>query len=311
MAEQHPPLIVIVGPTGIGKTRLAVDLAQRLGGEIVSADSRQVYRGMDIGTAKPSAEERRLAAHHLIDILDPDQWLSLAEFQKMAYRAIDAIHARGRLPLLVGGTGQYVRAVVDGWGIPEVEPHHGLRADLESYAALYGASALHSRLREVDPHAADAIDYRNVRRVVRALEVYLVSGEPISRLQEQTPPPYRILQIGLTMPREALYRRVDCRVDAMIAAGWVDEMRRLLAAGYSWELPAMSSLGYPQIAAHLRGELTLEEAAAIIKRETHRFIRQQYNWFSPGDPAIHWFDVDQDPADAIAALAAGWLVQQA
>lgn len=286
------PLLVVVGPTAVGKTALAVRLGEALGGEVVSADSRQVYRGMDIGAAKPTAEERARAAHHLIDLRDPDEPLSLAEYQALAYRTIDGLLARGRLPMLVGGSGQYVHAVVEGWGIPAVPPDETLRAQLYAEAEAAGAEALHARLRALDAVAAARIDPRNVRRVVRALEVCLVAGRPISELQRKAPPPYRIAPIGLTRPRPALYRRVDDRVDAMIAAGLADEVRRLAEAGYGWRLPAMSGLGYRQMGAYLRGETSLEEAAQSIKRETRRFIRQQYNWFRLSDPRIRWFDLE-------------------
>ncbi len=305
--EAHLPLLVVVGPTAVGKTGIAIRLAEALNGRIVSADSRQVYVGMDIGTAKPSPVEQGRARHALVDILQPDERLTLAEYQDMAYEAIEAAHAVGRLPILVGGTGQYVRAVVEGWGIPRVAPHPGLRADLTGMAYVYGATALHAWLAEVDPEAAQAIDYRNVRRVVRALEVYLVAGQPISVLQERHPPPYRILQIGLTRPRESLYRRIDARVDRMMAEGLVDEVRALLEADYGWDLSSMSSLGYRQFAPYFKGEASLEEAAGAIKRETRRFVRQQGTWFRLDDPAIQWFDLDEVGFEAILAAVRGWL----
>ena len=290
--SQNPPLIVIVGPTAVGKTALALRLGRTLDVEVVSADSRQVYRGMDIGTAKPTPEERRLVPHHLIDVVDPDEPFGLAQYQTMAYAAIDDVLARGRLPLLVGGSGQYVRAVVEGWGIPRVPPDRALRDELYRQAETQGAEALHARLRTLDPVAAERIDPRNVRRVVRALEVCLCTGERISDLQRRRPPPYRILQIGLTMPRPSLYRRIDERVDRMLAAGLVAEVQSLVARGYDYELPSMSGLGYRQIGAYLRGEISLDEAVHLIKRETRRFVRQQYNWFRLDDERIHWLDVE-------------------
>jgi len=294
-------LLVIVGPTAVGKTALALRLGKALGGEVVSADSRQVYRGMDIGTAKPTAEERARIPHHLMNIRDPDEPLSLAEYQALAYRAIDDSLARGKLPMLVGGTGQYVHAVAEGWGIPAVPPDEALRAELYAEAETAGPQALHARLRALDPVAAERIDPRNVRRVVRALEVCLIAGQPISELQRKTPPPYRVLQVGLTRPRPALYRRADDRVEGMMAAGLVDEVRRLVEAGYGWHLPAMSGLGYREIGAYLRGEIPLEEAALCIKRETRRFIRHQYNWFRLSDPHIRWFDLDAIPLSEVQA----------
>jgi tRNA dimethylallyltransferase len=271
---------------------------------VISADSRLFYRGMDIGTAKPSPAERRAVPHRLIDICDPDEPLSLGAYQDLAYAAIDQAHAAGRLPLLVGGTGQYVRAVVEGWGIPRVAPQPALRRALEAL----GGDELARWLVRLDPRAARRIDRRNVRRVVRALEVTLVSGVPMSDLQAKRPPPYAILQIGLTMPRDLLYARIDSRVEAMIAGGLVEELARLRTAGYGRQLPAMSGLGYRQLGAYLAGEATLEEAVARIKFETHRFVRHQNNWFRRDDPAIDWFDVGAPdyPARALARIEA-WI----
>jgi tRNA dimethylallyltransferase len=305
--SHHVSLLVMVGPTAVGKTALALDIARAFGGEIVSADSRQVYIGMNIGTAKPSAEEMQRVRHHLVDIISPDVWLTLAEFQADACQAIEQVFAQGRLPMLVGGTGQYVKAVVEGWGIPHVPPHPALRADLEAFAELYGATALHARLAEVDAPAARSIDWRNVRRVARALEVYLVSGQPISRLQARRPPPYQILQIGLTRERQSLYQRVDARIGEMIAGGLVDETDRLIQAGYKWDLPSMSSLGYAQIGAYLRGECALDDAIARLKHDTRTFIRKQYNWFSLEDSGILWFDLDRKSPDDVLDAVRRWL----
>ncbi|MCX6033186.1 MAG: tRNA (adenosine(37)-N6)-dimethylallyltransferase MiaA [Chloroflexi bacterium] len=298
---RHPSIIVIVGPTAAGKTALSIELAQALGGEIVSADSRQIYRSMDIGTAKATPAEQAAVPHHLLDVVAPDQVLSLAEYQQMAYAALDSILERGRLPLLVGGTGQYVHAVVEGWNIPAVAPQPALRAELEAFAQAAGAEALHARLASLDPTAASRIDPRNVRRVIRALEVCLVTGQPISELQRKTPPPYHITQIGVTRARPELYARIDARVDRMIADGLVDEVRRLAAAGYDWSLPAMTGLGYAQIGQYLRGEVTLDEAIALIKKGTRRFVQQQYNWFHLDDPAVRWVGAG---ITAIAEVAA-------
>jgi len=298
-------LLVIVGPTAVGKTALSLYLAQRHNGVIISADSQQVYRYMDIGTAKPSPEERRLVPHYLIDIVDPDEPFGLARFQEMAMEAIGIAHSRGQIPILVGGTGQYVRAVVEGWGIPRVPPQPALRASLQAHAERDGADALHRRLERIDPDAAERIDPRNVRRVIRALEVYLTTGTPISVLQRKNPPPYDILQIGLRRHRAALYRCIDDRVDAMMDAGLLDEVRSLLAAGYNADLPSMSGLGYKQLVAHLQGKESLGEAVARIKRDTRRFVRQQANWFREDDPSIIWFETDD--FTAIDAYVEKWL----
>ena len=289
-AGGQPSVVVIVGPTAAGKTALSLALAQELGGEIVSADSRQIYRGMDIGTAKATPADRAAVPHHLLDVVTPDQALTLSEYQQMAYAALDGIVIRGRLPFLVGGTGQYVHAVVEGWNIPAVAPRPDLRAELEAFAQAAGAEALHARLTALDPVAAGRIDHRNVRRVIRALEVCLVTGQPISELQRKTPPPYHFTLIGVTRPRPELYARIDARVERMIADGLVDEAARLAAAGYDWRLPAMTGLGYAQIGQYLRGEASLEEAIARIKRDTRRFVQQQYNWFRLDDPVIRWVD---------------------
>ncbi len=289
--RQSEILIVIVGPTAVGKTRLSLRLAEEFDGEIISADSRQVYRGMDIGTAKPTPEERARVPHHLIDVVAPDETFSLAQYQELTYDAIGDVSARVKLPFLVGGTGQYVRAVVEGWGIPRVPPNEELRAELYRQAEIEGEEALHVRLREVDPAAAEGIDPRNVRRVVRALEVYLETGQPISELQRKKPPPYRILQIGLTMERQELYHRIDERVDRMIEGGLVEEVKGLAEQGYGYDLPSMSGLGYQQIGMYLRGQVSLKEAIQLIKRHTRRFVRHQYNWFRLDDEGIRWFDV--------------------
>ena len=310
-AEALPPLIAVVGPTAVGKTVLAVRLAEAVGGEIVSADSRQVYRGMDIGTAKATPQELARVPHHLLDIVDPDEALSLAQFQELAYAAIDDITVRGCAPFLVGGTGQYVKAVVEGWQVPRVPPDDELRARLYRQAEEQGAEALHARLRALDPAAAAKIDARNVRRVIRALEVCLLTGQPISEQQTKSPPPYRVLMIGLTLPRSELYRRIDLRVEQMIAAGLEDEVRRLVAAGYGFDLPAMSGVGYGQFEPRFVGDVSLEDVAREIKRATRRFVRHQGNWFRPDDPRIHWFAAELDPFEPVLALLRPFLNQPA
>ena len=285
--ENHrQPLLVIVGPTAVGKTALSLRIAAEFNGEIISADSRLFYQGMDIGTAKPTAAEQSLAPHHLIDVCRPDETLTLAEYQRHAYRIIEAVQARGHLPILIGGTGQYVKAIVEGWGIPEVAPQPALRYALEDL----GGPELSRWLHMLDPIAAGKLDPRNVRRVIRALEVTLVKGRPISELQRKSPPPYHIHTLGLHLDREALYQRIDDRVDQMMSAGLLSETAALRDAGYDRRLPAMSGLGYRQLWSHLDGELSLEEAVERVKFETHRFARQQATWFRADDPRIHWLD---------------------
>jgi len=309
-AAARDPLVVILGPTAVGKTGLAIQIALTIDGEIVSADSRQVYRYMDIGTAKPSPQELATVPHHLIDIVTPDRAFTLAEYQRAAYQAIADILARDKVPLLVGGTGQYLTAIIEGWSIPEVPPDPALRAELEDFAATHGARALHDRLRAADPAAAARIDYRNVRRVIRALEVWLRTGTPISALQRKSPPAYRILQIGLTRPRSELYARIDARIEEMIAAGLEDEVRALLQAGYTWECPALSGLGYAQWQPYLAGEITLEQVIQAIQRETRAYARRQYTWFRGHDTGICWFDLSQTAPEAVIETVRRWLSDQ-
>ena len=301
--DERRVVLVLVGPTAVGKTATSLLLARELGGEIVSADSRQVYRGMDIGTAKVTPEERGDIPHHLIDIRAPDETISLGEYKELADAVIADILARGRLPMLVGGTGQYVRAVVEGWQIPRVPPQPDLRRELEELAAREGKEAVFARLQALDPASAQTIDYRNLRRVIRAIEVTLVAGRPFSELQTKQPPPWRMVQIGLTRPRERLYARADARIEAMLAAGWVDEVRRLLAQGYTPDLPSFASLGYREVVAYLAGDISLEEAKARIRRATRAFIRRQYNWFRLTDPRIHWFDLEEVGPEAVLEAA--------
>jgi tRNA dimethylallyltransferase len=296
-------LVVLLGQTAVGKTSLSLQLAQELNGEIISADSRLFYRGMDIGTAKPTATEQAQAPHHLIDLCTPDETITLGGYQRRAYQTIEYVLANGRLPILVGGTGQYVKAVVEGWGIPEVPPHPRLRAVL---AQLPGPE-LARWLAVLDPDAAQKHDPRNLRRVIRALEVTLVTGRPISELQRKTPPPYRICQIGLTRPREELYARIDTRVDQMMDQGLLAELGKLRGLGYGRSLPSMSGLGYRQLWAYLEGEMSLEEAVERIKFETHRFARHQANWFQPDDPAITWFVMEDGVETAVIHHVQQWL----
>lgn len=288
-------LIAVVGPTASGKTGLGIDLAQRHGGEIVGADSRQVYRYMDVGTAKPTAEERSRVPHHLVDIVDPDEPFSLGQWLDFAKEVLDSVWADGRQPILVGGTGQYVWSLIEGWRVPRVAPQQELRKKLSERAP----EDLLAELRRVDPEAESFIDPRNVRRVIRALEVYAETGKPFSYWRRKDAPSYETLIVGLRVPREALYERIDARVDVMIAGGMVDEVRSLLERGYSRELPSMSGIGYGEMCAHMEGEMTLEEATERTKTRTHGFARHQNSWFKPSDERIQWVD---RPEDAIRAV---------
>jgi tRNA dimethylallyltransferase len=295
MTQPKLPLILIVGPTAVGKTELAIQLAEKLNGEIISADSRLFYRGMDIGTAKPSLEERARVPHYLIDIVNPDETLSLAVFQQKAKELIADIHARGKLPFLAGGTGQYVRAVTEGWSPPEVVADERLRGLLEKIASRdeRGFEWLHARLNQLDTIAAAKIDARNVRRTIRALEVILTTGRKFSEQRGQSDSPYHLITIGLTRPRPELYQRVDERIDLMFANGLVEEVKSLLEKGYSPTLPSMSAIGYRECVRVAKGELTIERAKVEIRRATRVFIRRQANWFKESDPNIMWFKVEE------------------
>ncbi len=302
----HPPLVVLLGPTGVGKTELSLDLCRRCRGEVISADSRQIYRGMDIGTAKATPAEQAAAPHHLIDLRTPDEVLTVAEYQQLAYATIDAVHARGATPLLVGGTALYIRAVVEGLRIPAVPPDAQLRAELEDRLARDGVEALFQELLACDPATAAQIDARNPRRVLRALEIFLLTGQSKVALEGSDPPPYRTLLVGLTRARDALYQRIDRRVDAMIAGGLVEETQRLLAHGWDPRLPAMSSLGYHECIDYLQGRCDLATATARIKNETHRYVRHQTTWFRKL-PGIVWFDLDHERAATVIDFVAAWL----
>jgi tRNA dimethylallyltransferase len=286
-------IIAIIGPTGIGKSNLAVKICQKINAEIVSADSRQVYRFMDIGTAKPDKNAQSLINHHLIDIINPDESFSLAEYQLQCKSIIEDVYNRKKIPLLVGGSGQYVWAVIEGWDIPKVIPDIEYRETLEKKAAEIGKEELYRELQSVDPEAAARIDSSNVRRVIRALEI-AGNAEGNQSQQRNKKPVYNTLIIGLTTSRDELYRRIDARVDSMIEKGLVDEVQWLFERDYSADLPSMSGIGYKQIGMYLKGELTLESAIQQIKFETHRYVRSQYNWFKLKDDRIKWFDVQND-----------------
>jgi len=299
MQSNKSPLILIVGPTAVGKTELAIQLAARLNSEIVSADSRLFYRGMDIGTAKPTREEQGRVPHHLIDIANPDGILSLAVFQQKAREAIADIHTRNKMPFLVGGTGQYIRAVTEGWNPPEVKPDERLRNELEKLKDENDIYWLHERLKGLDPRAAEKIDPRNYRRTIRALEVIMTTGRRFSEQRGQSKSPYHLITVGLTRPRAELYERVDQRIDAMFATGFLEEVKSLLAKGYSPSLPTMSAIGYRECVRVINGELNEEQAKAEIKRATRIFVRRQANWFKESDPNIKWFRVETGVVEEI------------
>ena len=287
-------LILIVGPTAVGKTELSIQLAEHLNGEIISADSRLFYRGMDIGTAKPSPEEQARLPHHLIDIANPDEILSLAVFQQNAQELIKDIHTRNKIPFLVGGTGQYVRAVTQGWVPPEVKPNEALRNELEQQKEERGIYWLHDKLKSLDPLAADKIDARNYRRTIRALEVIMTTGRKFSEQRGQSDSPYHKVTIGLTRPREELYQRVDQRIEMMFAGGFISEVKNLLDKGYPPSLPTMSAIGYRECVSVIKGELTEEQAKVQIRRATRIYVRRQANWFKASDPNIQWFNFEEN-----------------
>lgn len=287
----RPVVVVLLGPTAVGKTGISLDLAELLAAEIISIDSRLFYRGMDIGTAKPDLASRQRIPHHLIDVSDPDDTWSLERYIEAALNITHQVHERGHLPLLVGGTGQYIRGLIDGWRPPPRPEDDSIRQKLFGIAKQKGPHELHRQLREVDPISADRIDYRNVRRVVRALEVYYLTGEPFSNQRRSDRPDFEAIKIGLSRPRSELYERIDQRIESMLASGWVDEVKSLMAAGYGAAHPAMSAIGYGQLMEYLQGEITLDEAVATVKRLTRQFVRRQANWFKPTDPSIRWFRV--------------------
>ena len=290
--SKQPIVIAIFGPTGVGKTSAAIDLALRYNGEVVNADSRYLYRHLEIGVAKPTHEERRGVRHHLIDVFDPTDFITIAQVQQMAYAAIDDILQRENLPIIVGGTPLYMNAIVDGWRIPEVAPDWTLREHLAQRIDREGLATIAAELAEIDPVAAKRSG-RNPRRVIRALEIYHLTGVPMSELEGKEPPPYRILRVALTRDRDDLYRILDSRVDDQIAAGLIDEVRGLIAMGMSGEEPAFSSIGYRQLLPVLAGEKPLEQAVAQIKHDTHRYVRHQMTWLRK-TPGLHWIDMGDD-----------------
>ena len=289
-------LLCLLGPTAVGKTEIAIQLAQHLNAEIISVDSRQIYRQMNIGTAKPTSEEQQAARHHLIDCVDISQPFSVADYQALVDAAITDIQSRGKQVLLVGGAGLYFRAVVDGlFEGPGADP--ALRAQLKQEAAEHGVNALHDRLRACDPESADRIHPNNKVRVIRALEVYELTGTPMSELQQQWHPEkqrYPFIAFCLTMPRALLYHRIEQRVDVMLANGLIAEVESLLAAGYSRDTIALQSFGYKELIAYLDGECTYMEAISQLKQNTRRFAKRQLTWFRK-DTRIEWIDRESTP----------------
>jgi tRNA dimethylallyltransferase len=287
-----PRIIAIVGPTASGKTTLGITLAQQFGGEIVSADSRQIYRGMDIGTAKPTPEERRAIPHHFIDIKDPDEDYTVAEYQRDAIAAINDILAHGKLPLLVGGTGLYIKTVLENLDIPKAIADPALRAEIEADIERDGLAAAFERLLALDPDAANVVDPKNPRRVVRALEVAISTGEPFTAQRKKSEPFYEALVLGLNPLAEILRERIDRRVDEMMRDGLVDETAALIKK-YGRSPVAFDAIGYREIIAHLDSTLSLEDAVAAIKINTWHYAKRQMTWFKR-TPGVHWIKDDDE-----------------
>ncbi|WP_031514587.1 tRNA (adenosine(37)-N6)-dimethylallyltransferase MiaA [Desulfofalx alkaliphila] len=289
------PLLAVVGPTATGKTEVGVNLSQKIDGEVVSADSMLVYKGMDIGTAKPSMEERQGIPHHMIDVAVPTEDYSVARYQREARKVVAEIHNRNKIPVIVGGTGLYIRAVVDEYNFDVPGENREIRQSLLQQANEKGTQWLHRELSLVDPRAAERIHHKNVRRVIRALEVYKLTGKPFSSFQQaeyKSRPEYKVALFGLTMPREILYKRIEKRVDIMLEQGLVEEVQGLIKQGVKAHVTSMQGLGYKEIASYLAGELTLAQAVELIKRDTRRYAKRQLTWFKR-DPRIIWFDMNK------------------
>ncbi|WP_276351447.1 tRNA (adenosine(37)-N6)-dimethylallyltransferase MiaA [Cohnella caldifontis] len=312
--DDRPPLLALVGPTAVGKTAVSLRIAEALDAEIISGDSMQVYRRMDIGTAKLPLAEREGIPHHLIDILEPEEPFSVSMFQSLCAEKIREIHERGKLPFLVGGTGLYVESVCYGFEFQGDSGDEAFRERMRHFAQAHGAEALHARLAAVDPSTAARLHPNDERRIIRALEVFETTGRPLSETQAQTraapkTSPYRLCLIGLTMDRAALYRRINERVDAMIAQGLVEEVEALIRSGVPQDAVSMQGLGYKEIAAYLRGECSLAEAVERLKRDTRHFAKRQLSWFRHMQDLV-WAEADEegkidDLFKSICAIIAG------
>ena len=301
----------MVGPTATGKTSLGIDLAQQLDGEVVNADSRLFYYGMDVATAKPTENEIKDIPHHLIDFLSPSEQYSLAEYLKKARLVITEILDRGKVPILVGGSGQYVWAIIEGWEVPEIQPDPSLRSHLEFKLAQHGIGPLAEQLAAISPITAETTDLRNPRRVIRAIE--RVQSESINSSFTEgrsTDSPFDHYIVGLTIDRKILHARVLERLDSMDKNGWKQEVELLLQAGYSTKDRALSAIGYPQMISHLNGEYDFSESIRLTAIATNRLIRHQNNWFKQNDTRINWFDMTRDPkqhTQSIISAATEWL----
>ena len=293
-----PKILVIVGPTASGKTRMAVELAQRHNGEVISADSMQIYRTMDIGTAKPTKEEMGGVPHHMIDVADPEEDFSVARYVEMAARCVDDVLARGKLPIVAGGTGLYIDSLLSGRTFAPFSPDSALRGELERELEEKGGQAMLEALAQVDPEAAQRLHPNDHKRIIRALEVYRSTGKTITQHNRETqaiPPRYNALTIGLAFQdRQAMWRRIDQRVDEMVAAGLEDEVRRLLTSGISPKCTAMQAIGYKEFTQALSGEMTWQEAADVVKLRSRQYAKRQLTWFGR-NPNTRWVRWDDPP----------------
>ncbi len=306
--DQRIRVVTVVGATATGKTALGVELATRFGGEVVNADSRLFYRGMDIGTAKPTPEERRGVRHHLIDVLDPRDSYSLSDFLRAAHAAIVDIHQRRKLPIIVGGSGQYVWGLLEGWKVPEIPPNPELREELETQLVEEGIEALQERLRQTGAKNIERVEMLNPRRLIRAIERAVATGDAMGGASKSNIPPYNALVLGLKAPREVLHDRVEVRFEKMLAAGWIDEVRTLSSAGVNGGMPSMSAIGYRQLLDYIEGRKTREEARDGVLIGNHRLIGAQHNWFKPRDERIDWLDItDEDHKETAIGMVETWL----
>ncbi len=287
-----PEYVVIVGPTAVGKTDVSIQIAKHFNGEIISADSRLFYRGMDIGTAKPTKEELLSVRHHLIDVADPDETWSLSKYHRRVYQLLEEITQREKLPVLVGGTGQYIFSIIENWKIPEVRPDQDMRDALYDWVDKISPSGLYERLVHIDPEVEAIIQPENVRRTVRALEVIFHSGKKFTDSRGPGPQLYQPIMIGLSRSREILYQRIDQRLDRMLENGFIKEVKALIEEGYPPDSPAFSAIGYRQLIAYLQGYISLKDAIMEIRKSSRILVRRQSNWFKQSDERIKWFDME-------------------
>jgi tRNA dimethylallyltransferase len=293
------PVVIITGPTAVGKTQLSLNLAEKLDGEIISADSRLFYRGLDIGTAKPTLAERKIVKHHLIDIAEPDETLSLAIFQQSVYQISQRLWEQDKVPFVVGGTGQFIRSIMEGWVIPPHEPDTTLRQKISTWGSEIGADILHEKLQMIDPAAAENIEAGNLRRTVRAFEVIFTSGTLFSSQRQRQGRGIKYKVVGLNRDRKALYQRIDERIQQMFEDGFVDEVRSLIDQGFDPSLPSLSAIGYKEVVAYIHGKMNMDDVVTLMKRRTRSYVRRQANWFKPDDPRIKWFETDDDVESSV------------